>query len=150
MAYSIKRRKFRLINREIQVGLAWRMMIAYLLFLLVGISIMFAPSVVLLISGGRAEEMMPAAREFMVLHDRIWPAVVVMLAGIFIYTIYFSQRIAGPIFRINAAIKKILAGECPENVTLREGDYFVETASLLQDLSRKLSEEKKKETTFVR
>lgn len=88
---------------------------------------------------------MPAAREFMVLHNRIWPAVLVMLAGVFIYTIYFSQRIAGPIYRINATIKKILSGECPESVTLRNGDYFVETASLIQELSRKLSEERNKD-----
>ena len=138
MAYSVKRQKFRMINRDIQLGLAWRMMLGYLLFIFLGIVIIFAPSMLRLAGGGKSEEIMTAAREFLVLHDRIWPAVLVTLAGVFAYTIYFSQRIAGPIYRINATLKKMIEGERPENVTLREGDFFVETASLLQELSRKL------------
>ncbi|MBM2828879.1 MAG: hypothetical protein HW408_1411, partial [Actinobacteria bacterium] len=57
----------------------------------------------------------------------------------FAYTLYFSQRIAGPIYRINATLKEMLEGECPERVILRNGDYFQETADLLQTLSRKLA-----------
>lgn len=137
MTYSVKRKRFRMINREIQFGLAWRMIIAFTLLLFLGIVVMFAPSMYRIATGGRQEEMQ-AAREFLVLHARIWPAVVVTLAGVFVYTIYFSQRIAGPIFRINATLRKMLAGEFPENVTLRRGDYFLDTAEILQSLSRKM------------
>ena len=139
MTYSVKRQKFRLINREIQFGLAWRMMIAFTLFLFVGIVMMFAPSMYRIATGSRHEELQ-AAREFLVLHTRIWPAVLVTLAGVFGYTLYFSQRIAGPIYRINATLRKMLEGGCPENVTLRDGDFFQDTAVLLQDLSRKFGE----------
>jgi len=138
VAYSVKRQRFRMIDREIQLGLAWRMMFAFILFLLAGVIVMFAPSMYRLAAGSKIDELQ-AAREFLILHTRIWPAVLVTLAGVFAYTLYFSQRIAGPIYRINATLKEMLEGECPEHVILRNGDYFQETADLLQILSRKLA-----------
>ncbi len=138
MAYSVKRQRFRMIDREIQLGLAWRMMFAFILFLLAGVIVMFAPSMYRLAAGSKIDELQ-AAREFLILHTRIWPAVLVTLAGVFAYTLYFSQRIAGPIYRINATLKEMLEGESPEHVILRNGDYFQETADLLQALSRKLA-----------
>jgi signal transduction histidine kinase len=133
-----------MVNRELQFGLAWRMMIAYLLFLFIGIALMFAPSMLRLATGSKIEELAPAAREFLILHNRIWPAVLVTLAGVFLYTLFISHRIAGPIYRINATLKKMQEGEYPDKVSLRNGDFFHETAELLQDLSRKLAAEQGK------
>lgn len=138
MAYSVKRSKFRLINKNVQLGLAWRMMFAFTFFLIVGIALMFAPSMCRLAAGSKVDELQ-AAREFLVLHTRIWPAVLVTLGGVFAYTLYFSQRIAGPIYRINDTLKKMNKGEYPVGVTLRHKDFFMETAELLQSLSRKLA-----------
>jgi len=138
VAYSVKRSKFRLINKNVQLGLAWRMMFAFTFFLIVGIALMFAPSMFRIAAGSKVDEMQ-AAREFLILHTRIWPAVLVTLGGVFAYTLYFSQRIAGPIYRINATLKKMTKGEYPRDVTLRRKDFFMETADLLQSLSRKLA-----------
>jgi hypothetical protein len=132
-----------MIDKEMQIGLAWRMMIAYLLFLFLGVFLMFAPSFFRLAGGGPADEGISAAREFLILHNRIWPAVLVTLAGVFLYTLFVSHRIAGPIYRINVTLKKMLASEYPDRVTLRDGDFFHETAALLQELSRKLEAERK-------
>ena len=138
MAYSVKRHRFRMIDREIQFGLAWRMMFAFILFLLLGVIVMFAPSMFRLASGSKVDELQ-AAREFLILHTRIWPAVLVTLGGVFAYTLFFSQRIAGPIYRINATLKKMIKGEYPRDVTLRRKDFFMDTAEHLQSLSRKLA-----------
>lgn len=145
MTQPAQRHRFRLINRELQFGLAWRMMIAYLLFLFIGVALMFAPSMLRLATGSKVEELTPAAREFLVLHNRIWPAVLVTLVGVFAYTLFISHRIAGPIYRINATLQKMREGEYPDKVALRRGDFFHETAELLQDLSRKLAAEQGKE-----
>jgi hypothetical protein len=58
---------------------------------------------------------------------------------VFVYTLLLSRRIAGPIYRINAVLKGMIEGVYPEKVSLRSGDYFRDTAELLEQLSRKVS-----------
>jgi len=133
------RRKGRLVDRQFQIGLAWRMLLVFLLLFFVGIFLVFAPSMLGLLAGETIESLEPAANEFLILHHRIWPAVVVVLLGMFAYTIVVSHRIAGPVYRINDVLRKMIGGEFPDRVTFRKGDYFLETAELLQALSNMLS-----------
>ena len=92
-------------------------------------------------AGTSLPELEPAAREFLVLHERVWPAALFIFGGMFLYTLVFSRRIAGPIHRINAVLRRMLEREFPEKVTLRRGDFFHDTAELLERLSRKLAGE---------
>ena len=133
------RRRIRLVDRQYQLGMAWRMFLAFLLFFAIGIFLVFAPSMFGLLVGADLEELEPAAREFLILHRRIWPAVLFVLVGVFVYTALFSQRIAGPIYRINTVLQAMLRGEYPESVTLRKGDHFHQTADLIARLSRQLA-----------
>jgi hypothetical protein len=115
------------------------MMIAYFLFFVGGLFIVFGPSMYRLATGSDLNELEPAAREFLILHHRVWPAALFIFGGVFAYTLLFSHRIAGPIYRINAVLRKLLEGEHPGKVTLREGDFFHDTAELLETLSRKVA-----------
>jgi len=128
-----------MVDRQYQLGMAWRMLLAFLLFFAIGIFLVFAPSMFGLLVGANLEELEPAGREFLILHRRIWPAVLFVLAGVFVYTALFSHRIAGPIYRINAVLQAMLRGEYPKSVTLRKGDHFHQTAELLERLSRQLA-----------
>lgn len=133
------RRKSRLVNRQFQLGLAWRMLFVFLLLFAAGILLVFAPSMIGLITGKELAELESASQEFLTLHRRVWPAVLLVLAGVFVYTILVSHRIAGPIYRINAVLQAMLRGEYPKSVTLRKADHFHETAELLERLSRQLA-----------
>lgn len=139
MASPVNRRKPRLVDRKFQLGLAWRVMIAFFMFFIAWLVIVFAPSMYILATGRSLAELEPAAREFLVLHYRVWPAALLVFAGVFVYTLLLSRRIAGPIYRINAVIKGMIEGEYPEKVSLRSGDYFRDTAELLEQLSRRVS-----------
>jgi hypothetical protein len=120
------------------------MMIAFLALFIGGIAIVFAPSMLLLATGSELSELEPAGREFLVLHRRVWPAALFIFGGGFLYTLYFSRRIAGPIYRINSILRRMLEGDYPQKVTLRRGDFFQDTADLLEGLSRKVSAEQGK------
>ena len=133
------RRRFPIVDRRFQLGMAWRIFFAFLLFFAVGIFLVFAPSMFGLLLGADLEELEPAAREFLILHRRIWPAVLFVLAGVFLYTVFFSHRIAGPVYRINAVLQAMLRGEYPDSVRIRKGDHFHQTAELLERLSRQLA-----------
>lgn len=136
------RRKTRLVDRHFQLGLAWSMLIVFLLFFFAGILLVFAPSMIALLTGESLEALEPAAAEFLVLHRRVWPAVLFVLVGMFAYTLLVSHRIAGPVYRINSVLRKMLDGDFPETITFRKKDYFQETAELLDRLSKKLAVEK--------
>lgn len=142
MAHPVNRRRPRLIDRNFQLGLAWRMMLAFFAFFVGGIVIAFAPSMIRLATGSTLSELEPAAREFLVLHERIWPAALFIFGGVFVYTLSFSRRIAGPIHRINETLRKMADGEYPGQVILRRGDFFHATAELLENLSRKSAEKR--------
>jgi hypothetical protein len=138
------RRKTRLADRRFQFGLAWRMLLAFFLFFVAGIMLVFAPSVIGLLAGADLAELKPAAEELLILHHRVWPAVLFVLVGVFLYTLVSSHRIAGPIYRINKAIEMMLRGEYPKSITLRKGDHFQETAKLLERLSQQIDRQQGK------
>lgn len=141
MNQTTNRRKGRLVDRKFQIGLAWRILLVFLLFFFAGILLVFAPSMFGLFTGESLESLEPAATEFLILHHRIWPAVVIVLIGMFAYTVIMSHRIAGPIYRINDVLRKMIGGKFPDTVTFRKGDYFQETAELLETLAKTLAEE---------
>jgi hypothetical protein len=127
------------VDRRFQFGLAWRLLIILSVLYFVGILLVFAPSAYVLATGSDLSSLEPAAAEFLVLHKRIWPAALLSFAGLFVYALLFSHRIAGPVYRINAVLRMLLRNDYPESVRFREHDYFHPTAELLTELSRKLS-----------
>lgn len=137
---TTNRRKGRLVDRQFQVGLAWRFLLAFLLLFFLGVFLVFAPSMFGLFVGETLESLEPAATEFLILHHRIWPAVVIVLIGMFAYAIAVSHRIAGPVYRINEVLRRMIGGEFPDKIAFRKGDYFQETAELLETLSKTLAD----------
>jgi hypothetical protein len=115
------------------------MLFVFLCFFAMGVIMLFAPSMYKLLTGADLAELEPAAQEFLSLHERIWPSVLFVLAGVFGYTLVFSHRIAGPIYRINSVLQMMLKGEYPKSVTLRKGDHFHQTAELLELLSQQIA-----------
>jgi signal transduction histidine kinase len=133
------RRRSRIVDRQFQFGLAWRFLLVITALFALGILLVFAPSVYVLATTKDLESLEPAAMEFLLLHKRIWPAAILSFAGLFAYTIFFSNRIAGPIYRINSVLRRMIDGEYPRKVAFRRKDCFGETAELLTALSAKLS-----------
>jgi hypothetical protein len=134
-----QRRRSRVVDRQFQFGLAWRFLLVVSVLFAGGILLMFAPSLYVLATTKDLAALEPAAMEFLVLHHRIWPAAFLSFAGIFVYSLLISHRIAGPVYRINAALRQMLRDEPPEKIAFRENDFFQPTADLLMELSRKLA-----------
>lgn len=144
MAPSENRRRTRLVDRTFQIGLAFRFLLVVTLLFAAGVLLVFAPSIYTLATTQELESLGPAATELLVLHERIWPGLLLSFGGIFLYAVVFSHRIAGPIYRIDETLRKLLRDECPEKVTFRGSDYFQPTADLLTQLSAKLAGRKAK------
>ncbi|OIP33851.1 MAG: hypothetical protein AUK27_08995 [Deltaproteobacteria bacterium CG2_30_66_27] len=138
MATVGNRRRTRLVDRQFQLGLAVRLLMVLTILFAAGLLLAFAPSYYVLATTNDLKSLEPAAAEFLVLHKRLLPAALLSLAGIFIYAIFFSHRIAGPLYRINAILRALIEDRDPPVVKFRDDDYFQPTAALLKELSEKL------------
>ena len=59
-----------------------------------------------------------------------------------LFGVLFLNRIAGPVYRFQGVLRRISRGEVPEEVRLREGDFFTETADDLNRALRLLREKR--------
>ena len=132
------RRRTRIVDRQFQLGLAVRLLLVLTILFAVGLLLAFAPSYYVLATTNDLKSLEPAAAEFLILHKRLWPMVLLSLAGIFLYTIFISRRIAGPLYRINAILRALIEDRDPPVVKFRNDDYFEPTAVLLKELSEKM------------
>ncbi len=56
--------------------------------------------------------------------------------------IFFLHRVAGPVYRFRMILKKLANGEIPNDVRLRENDYFKETAAEFNNVFKSLREKR--------
>ncbi len=120
------------------MGIAARLLLALAGLYAVGLVLAFAPSFYVLATTQDLASIEPAAAEFLVLHHRLWPAWLLSFAGIFVFVIILSHRIAGPIYRVNAILRALLEDRDPPVTKFRRNDYFQQTAVLLGELSEKM------------
>ena len=132
------RRRTRIVDRQFQLGLAVRLLLVLTVLLTAGIASAFLPSIYVLATTNDLKSLEPAAAEFLVLHKRLWPAALLSLAGIFFYVAFFSHRLAGPVYRINAILRALIEDRDPPVVKFRDDDYFQPTAALLKELAEKM------------
>ncbi len=131
------RRSTRFVDRTFQLGLAFRLFLVLAAFFGMGIALVFAPSAYILMTNNDLKSLGDAAAEFLILHKRIWVAWIFSFAGVFVYTLILSHRIAGPVHRINEVLRQLLRDEYPSNVRFRKSDFFQSTTDLLEQVAKK-------------
>ena len=137
------RRRTRIVDRQFQLGIAARLLLVLTILFAAGLLLAFAPSYYVIATTSDLKSLEPAAAEFLVLHKRLLPAALLSLAGIFLYAIFFSHRIAGPLYRINAILRALIEDQDLPVVKFRDDDYFQPTAALLKELSEKMRASRK-------
>jgi methyl-accepting chemotaxis protein len=79
-----------------------------------------------------------AAREFLSLHNRVWPPVLALLILLVAHNIFFSHRIAGPLYRFRSDLKRVGDGNLFVNVRLRKNDYLEKEAASINEMVESL------------
>jgi HAMP domain-containing protein len=72
--------------------------------------------------------------QFTVLHDSIWPAFPLALALILIHSVFFSHRIAGPLYRFRRVFQSISQGDLTVTTRIRKRDYLQAEAGTLGEM----------------
>ena len=76
--------------------------------------------------------------QFTTLHDSIWPAFPIALLLILIHSVFFSHRIAGPLYRFRNVFKAISQGDLMVETKIRTHDYLQREADGLEAMVSEL------------
>ncbi|MBI5167067.1 MAG: hypothetical protein HY998_04930 [candidate division NC10 bacterium] len=84
------------------------------------------------------EERVLISREVLILHKRLWPwfFAVILLVGV--HSILTTHRIAGPLFRVETTLRRIIQGDFSQRIKLRRHDEFLEFEELINQLAERL------------
>ena len=128
---KIKTRKRYLIKKRLQLGLTFRFLFLTILF---SFFIAFEVYITIwpVVSGAIPEDLMNIVRYQVFFRSLcfILPVIFVIAA----FSIIFSHRIAGPIYRFEQTLDKLIQGEDVEVIKLRPGDELEELATKLNEL----------------
>jgi methyl-accepting chemotaxis protein len=72
--------------------------------------------------------------QFTTLHESIWPAFPLALMLILIHSVFFSHRIAGPLYRFRNVFKAISEGDLMVDTKIRTHDYLQREAEGLETM----------------
>jgi len=115
----------RLAIDNLQCRLAIQNTLYGLLILVVLLLVVFGPLVVRLWDNSIPwDEQVANSNQFLDLHARIWPPILLALALIAAHSIVVSHRIAGPLYRFRQVLRSISAGDLSMHVKIRPRDYL--------------------------
>ncbi len=83
----------------------------------------------------------PLAKYLLLQQDRLQKVVVAVgIISAFVNVVvlaWFSQRIAGPIYRLHLSMQSLLAGTQNSEIKVRKNDFFKDTAALLEKIRQR-------------
>ena len=130
MSRSGKQRKVRIIESDVQLGLARRIMLHWVAFMVVGSVIAAALQVM-------SDPLRPFSEHLSLLIYSLGPFVLAMLAILPVFiadTIKFSLRFAGPVFRMRQLLHDMSQGKVVRPLQTRKGDFWQTTVEELNTL----------------
>ena len=105
-----------------------------LAILLIFSAALFVPLIIQLESSTPLSEQEVVASQFLSLHARVWPALLIAFLLLAIHSIFVSHRIAGPLIRFRNTFKAVAAGDLSVRVTIRKHDYLGSEADILNEM----------------
>ncbi|MBI5559781.1 MAG: hypothetical protein HY883_00690 [Deltaproteobacteria bacterium] len=145
MSHPLFRRRKKIVKPGYQMKVAFSAAIALFLYSLVLGFIIFYPLSQELYSAATVEDKMRVSELILGLHRRVWPAVFAVSILVYIHAILASHRVAGPVYRLEKAMKDFMAGKFGGRVRLRKSDQFQEVGEVTIRLAGYLEEAKKRD-----
>ncbi len=127
-----RRRKYYI--HEIQKGYAILVVILLLIYTFILTLFLFIPPAIKLFTDVPLTEKADAAAQVLVFANRLWPAVIISLFLSSLISIYATHRVAGPIYRFEQMVKKVILGDISERIRLRENDKLIYLSKLLNQM----------------
>ena len=125
----------RILIESLQYRLLFIHLIYFVTILLIFAGALFLPLILQLQSGSLSVlEQGEVAGQFLALHARVWPAMLVVLVLLALHSILVSHRIAGPLYRFRSIFKAIAEGDLSVRANLRKADYLGKESDSLNEM----------------
>ncbi len=134
---NYNRRKF-FIDRKFQLKYILLVIFMLLLYTIVFVGMLFIPQLLPLIFNAPTDEQARAAEILLLYHKNVWPAVFVVIPLFGFFSIFFTHKIAGPVYRLKTKLEQMTAWDLDSKVTLRSGDDLQDLADCVNLLSDEL------------
>lgn len=137
-------KRWKLYNRKVLVNPFQMRLVAvivshFTLVIMIFIGALFAPIIVTLQSGDvTSPHVQQAAREFLVLHTRLWAPLCGAFLLLILHNILITHRIAGPLLRFRRYLKGVGDGDLSSSISFRKKDYLLEDAEIASHMVRTL------------
>jgi hypothetical protein len=128
-AHGFRRRKI-LVDKHFQLGISFRVVFCLACYLLLFyLMAVFAPFLVMVLSGGREEAMLAATRQVVTFVDQLLLPLGLTFACLALHCILISHKVAGPLFRFGKFMESATNRDISEDIRLRDGDYLPRLAA---------------------
>ena len=74
------------------------------------------------------------AKNFIYLHGHIWPIVLLVMAIVCLHSLWFTHKVAGPLYRFRQIFLAIADGKVPGQQRLRKRDYLQPEMKLINKM----------------
>lgn len=74
------------------------------------------------------------ANEFLALHGRFWPAMILVLGLLVVHALVISHRLAGPLYRFRRVWQAVAEGNLSVRARLRKNDYLTQEADAINEM----------------
>ena len=85
-------------------------------------------------------EALRVADQFELLHSRFWPVVAVVSVLLLVHGVFFSHRIAGPLYHFRRIFQSVASGDLTVRTSIRKADYLHVEAQCLGEMVDALRE----------
>ncbi len=128
------RRFKKYIDRPFQGRIAITVVVNAILYVFLLTAFLFGPLAYRIDNETGDTESFTVGQDFISLHENFWPAILVLLGLITIQSIWFSHRIAGPVYRFKVVIKALRNRDFSQRITLRKKDFLTDLMKEINDL----------------
>lgn len=80
------------------------------------------------------------ANQFLALHSRVWPPLILVFVLLTLHSIVITHRIAGPLYRFRQVFKAIAKGDLSVRANTRKKDYLKREAACFNMMIESLNE----------
>lgn len=125
--------------------LQYRLLVVNLLYfcaiVLIFAAVVFLPLMVQLRSGSMASpaEAEQVATEFLFLHARLWPALLLVLGLLALHSVIVSHRLAGPLYRFRRVLETVAEGDLSVRAKIRRNDYLTNEVAVINEMIEALA-----------
>ena len=75
-----------------------------------------------------------ASTQFLTLHQRLWPAILLLFGLLAVHSVVITHRIAGPLHQFRRLFRSIASGDLSVRAAIRKNDYLTKEAVDINDM----------------